>query len=105
MPKPIVFDPDIEPNRLIAALSYFWILFLIPLLTKRDSKFVQFHAKQGLVLFVVEFLATLIMWIPLVNVVLFIGIIVIAVMGIIKAYNGEYWKAPFIYKWSEKIKI
>jgi hypothetical protein len=39
-------DPkDVADNKLVAALSYIWILFLIPLLAKRDSKFCQFHAK------------------------------------------------------------
>ncbi|MCX6792415.1 MAG: DUF4870 domain-containing protein [Candidatus Falkowbacteria bacterium] len=105
MPKPIVFDPDVQSSRLIAALSYFWILFLIPLLLKRDSKFAQFHAKQGLVLFIVEFIVSLIMWVPLIGQVLFLATIVLAVAGIVKAYSGEWWKLPFIYKWSEKIKI
>jgi uncharacterized membrane protein len=100
-----IFDPEIEPNRGLAALSYVWVLFLIPLLLKRDSKFVQFHAKQGLVLFVIEFIVSLIIWIPLFGWVLMLAIIILAVAGIIKAYNGEYWKMPYIYKWSEKIKL
>jgi len=105
MPKPIVFDPDIESSRLIAALSYFWILFLIPLLLKRDSKFTQFHAKQGLVLFLVEFVVGGLIWVPLIGQVLLVAVIVLAIAGIVKAYNGESWKMPFIYKWSEKIKL
>ena len=44
-------DPDVEANKTVAALSYISILFLVPLLGKRDSKFAQFHAKQGLILF------------------------------------------------------
>lgn len=105
MPKPIVFDPDVESTRLVAALAYLWILFLVPLLLKRDSKFAQFHAKQGLVLFIVEFIVGLIIWIPLFGQVLFVAVLILAIAGILKAYNGEWWKMPFIYKWSEKIKI
>ena len=105
MPKPIVFDPDVESTRLVAALAYLWILFLIPLLLKRDSKFAQFHAKQGLVLFIVEFIAGLILWIPLLGQVLFLAVLILAIAGIVRTYNGEWWKMPFIYKWSEKIKI
>ena len=41
---------DINRNRHIAAASYIWVLCLIPLLFKRESKFAQFHAKQGLLL-------------------------------------------------------
>jgi hypothetical protein len=32
-------DPDIEKNKTVAALSYFWILFLIPLLGKNIQSF------------------------------------------------------------------
>ena len=102
MPKPIVFDPDIESSRLVAALSYVWILFLIPLFLKRDSKFAQFHAKQGLVIFLIEFV---LMWIPVIGHALLVVVIVMAIFGIIKAYNGESWKMPLIYNWSEKIKL
>ena len=42
-------------NRgVMIVLSYLWILFLIPLLTEKDDAEVQWHAKHGLVLTVVE---------------------------------------------------
>jgi hypothetical protein len=43
---------DAEDNRVMAAIGYLGILFLVPLLVKKDSPFAQFHAKQGLALFV-----------------------------------------------------
>jgi len=43
-----------QESNLIAILSYFGLLFLIPMLVVKDDPFVQFHAKQGLVLFVFE---------------------------------------------------
>ncbi len=100
-----VYDADVEENKLIAALSYVWILFLIPLLAKKSSKFTQFHAKQGLVLFVIELIIGILGWIPLIGQLLVIVVIIIAAIGFVKAYNGEWWKAPFIYNWSEKFKI
>lgn len=98
-------DPDIEANKTIAALSYVWILFLVPLLGKRDSNFAQFHAKQGLVLFIIEIIIGLVMWFPLIGQLLMLALVVIAVMGIIKALNGEWWKIPYIYGWSKKINL
>lgn len=98
-------DPDVEANKVIAALSYVWILFLVPLLAKRDSKFAQFHAKQGLVLFIIELIAGLIVWFPFFGQLIMLGLIVVAVMGIIKALNGEWWKIPYIYNWSLKINL
>ncbi|EKD47008.1 MAG: hypothetical protein ACD_66C00259G0004, partial [uncultured bacterium] len=49
---PAIDKKDIEDNKVLAALSYIFILCFVPLLLARDSKFAQYHAKQGLVLFV-----------------------------------------------------
>ena len=43
-----------DENGFLAALSYISFLFIIPLFLKRNNKFVQSHAKQGLVLFIAE---------------------------------------------------
>jgi len=94
-------DKDIEENKQVAAMSYLWILFLIPMLTKQKSKFAQFHAKQGLVLF----LASLLTVIPFFGWILSLVLIVVSIMGLMKAYNGEWWKMPFVYDLSKKIKL
>ena len=100
------FDKDdIEKNKNIAVLSYVWILCLVPLLGKRDSEFAQFHAKQGLVLFAVEIVASLFIWFPIFGQLLMIGLLVISVIGIVKTLNGEGWKIPIIYDWSKKISL
>ncbi len=96
---------DVEINKNIAALSYVWILFLVPLLGKRDSEFAQFHAKQGLVLFVIELLAALLAWFPFFGQLLMLALVVVSVMGIVKTLNGEWWRIPFIHEWSKKIKL
>jgi uncharacterized membrane protein len=98
-------DPDVEANKTAAALSYLWILCLIPLLTKKDSKFAQFHAKQGLVLFGIELIASILFWFPVFGQLLSIVLVIVSVIGIIKAYNGEWYKMPYIYDWSLKIKL
>ncbi len=100
-----IFDQDVEDSRIIAAMGYLWILFLIPLLLKRKSKFAQFHAKQAMILFGLEVLLSLFMWVPVISQVLFVIVIIIAAVGLIKAYNGEWWKGPFIHAWSEKINF
>ena len=45
---------DAGDYRGISILSYFGILFLIPLFMHRESAFVRFHANQGLLLFLAE---------------------------------------------------
>lgn len=39
---------DIENNKVLAAISYIGILVLIPYFNQKDSKFVKFHANQGM---------------------------------------------------------
>ena len=45
---------DTEKNKLLSCLSYLWILILFPIFEARDSLYVRFHRRQGLVLFVAE---------------------------------------------------
>lgn len=94
-------DQDVEKNKTVAALSYVWILFLIPLLGKKRSKFSQFHAKQGLILFLLSFIA----WFPLIGWLIGLAIIVISVIGILKCLEGAWWKVPYIYDLSKKINL
>ena len=98
-------DKDVEDNRVIAALSYLWVLCLVPLLMKRKSKFAQFHAKQGLVLFVAELVGSLLFWFPFFGQVLMLVFLVVSILGIVKALNGEWWKMPYVYEWSKKFNI
>src|SRR6185295_3753249 len=42
--------PVLDDERLFATISYAWIFCIIPLFMKRDSAFVQFHAKQGVIM-------------------------------------------------------
>jgi uncharacterized membrane protein len=98
-------DQDIEKNRTIASLSYFGLLCLIPLFGKRHSKFVQFHAKQGLALFGLEVLCMLVYWVPLFGWMLAILFLTLSIVGIMKTLDGEYWKIPYIYEWSKKINL
>jgi len=96
---------DVEQNKAIAALAYVWILFLIPLLGKRDSEFAQFHAKQGLILFIIEIVASLFFWFPFFGQLLMLALVVISIIGIVKTLNGELWKIPYLYDWSKKINL
>ena len=99
-------DKDIEENKLIAALSYIWILCLVPLLLKRDSKFAQFHAKQGLILFIIEVFASFfLMWLPVIGQLVALALLIISVVSFVKALSGEWWKIPYLYEWSKKINL
>ena len=89
-----------EGNKLLAAISYIGILFLVPLLAAKDDAFARFHANQGLVLFLVGIVLGIIGIIPFVGpIIAGIGGIVtfvFAILGIINALKGEMKPLPLI---------
>ncbi len=93
---------DIEENRVLAAISYLWIVSIIVLVVKKDSKFASFHAKQGLILFIA---ALIISWIPVVAWILNILILVAIIVGLTKALDRQWYKLPLIGDLAEKIKF
>ena len=93
---------DVEENKVMAALSYIWILSVLFLLLKKESPFVQFHAKQGVVIFAASVIAG---FIPIIGWLLNIALLVVAIMGIVNAYQGKSTKLPFIFTIAEQIKL
>lgn len=106
------FDPkDVKENAIFAALSYVSILSVVMLVAKKDSPFVQEHAKQGVILFIVE----LVIWIlsmaipgigwfiigPLGN----LFMLVVSIIGFVKAVQGEFWEVPYIGKYRNKVNF
>ena len=99
-------DPkDIEKNKGVALLSYILFLFLIPMFLKRKSHFCQFHAKQGLVLFIAGIIAFFLQLIPIIGTLAIILVFFLSVVGIYKCIEGEYWKVPYLHQFAEKLNI
>jgi uncharacterized membrane protein len=89
---PVVDREGSDGDRGLAALSYLGFLSFVSYLLKKDSRFVRFHATQGIGLFAIEVLMLIpIFWI------LWLPALVLVTMGFIKALNGEYWKIPFVH--------
>lgn len=102
----IVFDEkDIEENKLYAGLSWLWMLSVVFLITKRESPFVQFHARQGILLFIASVLLGWLFMIPFIGQLLGFGYIIIIAIGFVRASSGEAWKAPYLGDVAEKIKL
>lgn len=104
------FDPkDIENNKIVAAIGYLFILFLVPLLSAKDSPYAQFHAKQGLVLFVCWVIMWIIGLIPILGwLIWFFGIIaitIVSLVGFIKTIQGEAWEIPMVADFAKKLKL
>jgi len=100
---------DIDDNKLIACLSYIGFLFLIPMFAKKDSKFCQEHAKQGLVFFLAGIALSIIWAVPLLGWLIgFVGWILMLAVGlaaIIKTLQGEFWEIPVIGQYRHKFNL
>ena len=100
---------DIENNKAMAALAY--IIAPIPYFVETKSKWVHYHAIQGMNLFiifivlslVVSILNSLILW-PflfiktILRTALYAFIVIFAVIGIVNVCNGEAKELPLINK-------
>lgn len=108
-PSPAVNSKDIDENKLMAVLSYFGILVLIPLLAKKDSAYAQFHAKQGLVLLIFGIAIGVVAIIPFLGwiaaVLGSLAYLVFWIMGIVNAIGGKTNELPLIGQYASKINI
>ncbi|NLA05547.1 MAG: hypothetical protein GX881_07535, partial [Firmicutes bacterium] len=90
-------------------LAYLGILFLIPLLAKKDSPYSQFHAKQGIVLFIGWVAATVINVIPILGQIVFViaGLFffVLFIIGVINALSGKAKELPLIGQLGHKFNF
>jgi uncharacterized membrane protein len=119
-PPPPAPPAGVSPNRgIMIALSYLWLLALIPLLVEKDDKEVQWHAKHGLVLAVAEFIVYVILAmvgfmlamihlgilgcaLSVLHFALWIGILVLHVVCIIKGVNGQRVIVPGISQYADR---
>lgn len=84
---------DIRLNKDVAALSYIGILSVIIFAWRKDSPFIQFHSKQGIVLFIASIP---LLFVPFIGNVLLLIVIAGALLGFINAATGKRSDVPFV---------
>jgi uncharacterized membrane protein len=115
-------------ENVAAVLSYVlnWVSGLVFFLIEKDSRLVRFHAMQSLILAIVFFagnIALYVAWIVvalivsqisgllatlvglvfgLVIFVLFVAAVIGWILGMVKAYQGQFFKLPVIGNFAEK---
>lgn len=114
-PPPLGGGPSNSSDRtLMLVLSYLGIFALIPLLTKKDDPEIQWHAKNGLALFIGQIVIYIglsvighFMHIGLVvtciSCILPLVFLVIWILCIMKALKGERYRIPVITDIAEKM--
>ena len=100
-------------KTLMLVLSYLGILALIPLLVEKDDAEVQWHAKHGIVLLVmwvaVGIVFTILGQVPvlgclalIVSLVIPMAALVLHLICIVKAVNGQRFLIPGISQYADK---
>ena len=107
------FDPqDINDNKGMSVLAYIGFLFLVPLLACPNSRFARYHTNQGLVLFLLELaigvVTSIFTFIPVIGPIIGgllsavggIFTLVLMILGIINAAQGQAKELPLIGKFT-----
>ena len=111
-PPPPPPAPPASSNRsVMLVLSYLGILALIPLLTEKNDREVQWHAKHGLVLLVaylvlmvgVTIASFVIGFVGMLQIPLWLGYLVVIILGITNALNGKRFVIPGVSEFAEKL--
>jgi len=99
-----VSKEEIEKNKGMAIVA--WFIFFVPLLTDaKDSKFVRFHVNQSFIYVLASIAATILGSIlsvvtfgfgALLMPVIWIGLLVLWILGLMSAINGEMKRLPLI---------
>lgn len=93
---------DISANKWKALCSYLGILVIIPLLLGGNSEFAKFHSKQGLNVFLLYLLSTVVSYIPLlpfdglISGIAYFAAIIFSIIGIINVLQGKVNPLPLI---------
>lgn len=94
-----------DDGRLAAIMSYIPVLCFVPLLNMKENKEARFHARQGLILFLIELVAALFL-IDAVSDLVFKGVLFAAmgasIAGIYFALQGKSYKLPIIGDLADK---
>lgn len=97
---------EIQQGKTMAIVAY--IIFFIPLLMDdmRKNKFVMFHTEQSILIVILYFIVSIVGTITCgIGMVLYIVCIVLQIIGIMNASNGEMKPLPVIGQFGEKFNL
>jgi len=110
---------EIEDGRILAAVAYLPALCFVGFAAAPTNRYVQFHARQGLILFAVEVASWIALWILGASIgrIPFLGLLITAVAqlavgllflavtvyGVAKGASGTFARIPFLGDGIEKV--
>jgi uncharacterized membrane protein len=102
-------------RTLMLILSYLWFLAIIPLVTRKDDREVQWHAKNGLVLAIAYTAIEIVFWIfghffplaacliSIVPCAVAVAYLVVIIIAIMKATSGQRLRIPMLSDYADKM--
>ena len=97
-----------DEGRLAAVMAYIPFLCFVPLLKMKDNKEARFHARQGVMLFLIEIIAVIFL-IDIISDFVFKAVLIVAVAlsltGIYFALQGKNYRLPVISDLADKSKL
>ncbi|MRR12083.1 DUF4870 domain-containing protein [bacterium] len=103
-PPVVGSDAPSDTGKILAAIGYLvGIVALIAILIEpyKNEKFVRHHAIQALAIWVGWIIISVVSAIPVIGWIVaavgWIALLVFSIMGLIKAFQGEYWEMPVVY--------
>ncbi|HLD31547.1 MAG TPA: DUF4870 domain-containing protein [Patescibacteria group bacterium] len=100
---------DIEENKALAIIGYLGLLCLLPLLLKKDSPYAKYHGIQGLVLCIFWVIINAVGIIPVLGwMIAVLGNILcllLMIVGMLHAANGEGKELPFIGQYAKNLNL
>ena len=97
-----------DEGRMAAIMAYIPRLCFVPLLSMKDNKEARFHARQGVLLFLIELVAVLFLIDAISDLVfkgILIGAVALSVAGIVFAIQGKNYRLPIIGDLADKAKL
>ena len=96
-----------EENKVKAILACIPIVGLILLFVEKDDQFVRYYAAQftivGAAGFALSILTTVTVLLACLMPFVSLGILVLVIMAMIKANNGEKWQIPMVHEYALKL--
>ncbi len=97
-----------DEGRMAAIMAYIPLLCFVPLLSMKDNKEARFHARQGVLLFLIELVAVLFL-VDAISDLVFKGILIgaaaLSVAGIVFAVQGKNYRLPIVGDLADKSKL
>lgn len=95
-------------DRILLVLCYLGLLALVPYLVARDAPLVRFHARQGLALGLLGVGCAGLALVPYLGFIGHLGlagVLVLSIVGIVKALDGASWRAPVAADVADRLQL